>query len=215
MKKANICWIWIKMIWSEFKLSFIIFAILFILMLITYKGNSEIFKLCGNVIIVIIGLFIYKAQRRVLLWDIRNRLICEYKEIYRHLTKNLEVLESIDIEQGIPSTMHIKKLKIDDHTTLNDGDIMKNLSKEYTSIVYPMTIRTRNYNITVDSLEKSTEFNDKELFKKYLNEMKESTTRLQTLISMDALKLGCDFNHIEKRSREIIYDKSWTTITNK
>lgn len=215
-KKANICWLWIKMNWEESKVSLILIILLFAAIFIATKYGhvkffelygKEFFGLCGSIIAIIIGLFVYKAQRRILSWDIRNRLICEYQEIYRHLGKNLEVLESINIDEGVPSILHIKKLKIDDHTTLTDGEIMKHISKEYTAIVYPMTICTRNYNITVECLEKAIDFKNKELFQQYLEEMKGATNRLQSLIAEDSLKFGCDLNHTDKKTRKIIYDK--------
>ena len=72
-----------------------------------YSEYQELATLLGNIIAIIIGLFIYKAQRRILPWDIIERLNCEFKEITRHLERNFDVLVAIDTTKGIPSIMHI------------------------------------------------------------------------------------------------------------
>ena len=169
-----------SLLWATQKLSIIIVILLSIGILYSpCIKNNELTKLLGSIIAIVIGLFIYRAQRRILPWDVLKRLNCEFKEITRHLERNFEVLESIQTTKGIPSLIHIKKLKIDDHTTLTDSDILKNIPSSLTSKIYPMTIRIRNYNITFQCLERAIKFKNATLFDKYLQEIKIITKVLQ------------------------------------
>lgn len=183
---------YIKMVFGEFYMHILI---LFLLLLICYVVDVftgvcyvEMLKPIGSILAVMVGLIVYKAQKRVLTWNIRDRLICELKEMYRHLDKNLEVLEVMQQSEEKPSMMHIDKLKIDDHMTLTDAEIMKNMSKKYTAIVFPLTIRMRNYNITVDYLKTSLEENNKVLFKSYIEEMVSITKRVKEIIYKDSME---------------------------
>ncbi|MBR5540882.1 MAG: hypothetical protein IKU64_00770 [Bacteroides sp.] len=180
------------MVFGEFYMHILI---LFLLLLICYVVDVftgvcyvEMLKPIGSILAVMVGLIVYKAQKRVLTWNIRDRLICELKEMYRHLDKNLEVLEVMQQSEEKPSMMHIDKLKIDDHMTLTDAEIMKNMSKKYTAIVFPLTIRMRNYNITVDYLKTSLEENNKVLFKSYIEEMVSITKRVKEIIYKDSME---------------------------
>ena len=183
---------YIKMVFGEFYMHILI---LLLLLLICYVVDVftdvcyvEMLKPIGSILAVMVGLIVYKAQKRVLTWNIRDRLICELKEMYRHLDKNLEVLEVMQQSEEKPSMMHIDKLKIDDHMTLTDAEIMKNMSKKYTAIVFPLTIRMRNYNITVDYLKTSLEENNEMLFKSYIEEMVLITKRVKEIIYKDSME---------------------------
>ena len=189
MKNVKDIWLLTRIYCSEFTLHIIVLSLVGLIIYVVQKfvciSELNIIKILGSVLAVMIGLFVYKAQKRVLSWDIRNRLICELDELYRHLQSNLEVLELMSVSKGKPSMMHLEKLRIDDHKTLTDAEIMKNMSKKFTSLVFPLTIRMRNYNITVDYLKKALEGNDKVLFERYINEMKAITINLLVNIEYD------------------------------
>lgn len=189
IKKA---WLWLRMLWSEFYVQSGILLIIFMLYLLKSASTESLFvkkfelisslkiileqvafsKLLGGILTIMIGLFVYKAQKRVLNWDIRNRLVCELNEICRHLQKNLEVLNAIDTDSNKKiSVMHIQKLEIVINKTFTDEELLKNMNKRYTAIVFPLNVKMRNYNITVNYLKSALEENKKELFKFYLTEI--------------------------------------------
>lgn len=205
----------IKLYWDTFGVAFCVTMVPLLVMISIILCNmeceygKEIINFLGSIITITIGLFVYKIQKRTLPTIILERLCCEFKEINRHLGRNLEVLNSIKINNGIPSLMHIKKLKIDDHTTLTDNDTLKNINASCTKVIYPMTIRIRNYNITVEHLEKIIEEQNKNMIETYIEELKKITQKLQKTISQTIQKLENYDMDIEEDSKtpNIIYDK--------
>ena len=228
------CWIWIKMLWSEFYVqAFVLGALVLVYYFITkdidvspeqvgtvqeclndiqkFFNNTQtnFLTLFGSILAIMVGLFVYKAQKRVLAWDIRNRLICEYDELYRHLQRNLEVLNAIKIDRKV-SVLHIEKLRIAISQTFTDGELMRNMSKKYTAIVFPLSVRMRNYNITVDCLKEALKENKKALFKSYLDEIISVTEVLQKDIDKDSKKkLVHEVSCKEEDKKVIIYDGKW------
>lgn len=210
------CWLWIKMLWSEFYVQiFILFIMLLLYILINRficVRQDDLLKLLGSVLTIMVGLFVYKAQKRVLNWDIRNRLICEFDEIYRHLQRNSEVLDAIKNITSAKkvSVMHIEKLKIVINQTFTDEELLKNMSKKYTRIVFPLSVKMRNYNISVDCLEEALKGNNKKSFGYYLDEMIEITASLQKWIHDESkenlvYKVKCK----PESRRKLIYDGRW------
>lgn len=210
-------WLWIKMLWGEFNVQIFILGIIMLFSLFIDKCVStaqvDYLELLGSVLAIMVGLFVYKAQKRVLNWDIRNRLICEFDEIYRHLQRNLEVLsainDAINTEQKV-SVMHIEKLKIVINQTFTDEELLKNMSKRYTRIVFPLSVKMRNYNISVDCLEEALKGNNKKSFGYYLDEMIEITESLQKWIHDESeeilvYKVKCK----SESQRRLIYDGRW------
>ena len=239
MKCFKVCWFYVKKVWLWISMLFNEFGIQGFVLIIsclayfvakslfpdicecTSESNDDLLTFLGGIIAIMAGLFVYKAQKRLLCWDIRNRLVCELKEMYRHLQRNLEVLKQMDVSMGKPSAMHIEKLRIDDHKTLTDEEIMKNMSKKYTYLVFPLTVRMRNYNITVGYLEKALKDGQTNLFVSYLKEMKSITESMQRKIDKDAKEIlvydiikalqreDSENNCINKKKRTIIYDGIW------
>ena len=211
------CWLWIKMLWSEFYVQiFILFIMLLLYILINRficVRQDDLLKLLGSVLTIMVGLFVYKAQKRVLNWDIRNRLICEFDEIYRHLQRNLEVLDATNkslIGNQKVSVMHIEKLRIVINQTFTDEELLKNMNKKYTFMVFPLNVRMRNYNITVNCLKEALEKNKKDLFKSYLNEIIKITEKLQESILKDSdeklvYKIVCE----PRQPRVLVFDGNW------
>lgn len=211
------CWLWIKMLWSEFYVQiFILFIMLLLYILINRficVRQDDLLKLLGSVLTIMVGLFVYKAQKRVLNWDIRNRLICEFDEIYRHLQRNLEVLDAMNkslIGDQKVSVMHIEKLRIVINQTFTDEELLKNMNKKYTFMVFPLNVRMKNYNITVNCLKEALEKNKKDLFKSYLNEIIIITEKLQESILKDSdeklvYKIVCE----PRPPRVLVFDGNW------
>lgn len=231
------CWIWIKMLWSEFYVqAFVLGALVLVYYFIAKdidvspeqvgtvqeclndiqkffnNTQTDFLTLFGSILTIMVGLFVYKAQKRVLNWDIRNRLICEFDEIYRHLQRNSEVLDAIKnitFAKKV-SVMHIEKLKIVINQTFTDEELLKNMSKRYTRIVFPLSVKMRNYNISVDCLEEALKGNNKKSFGYYLDEMIKITASLQKWIHDESeeilvYKVKCK----PESQRRLIYDGRW------
>lgn len=109
----------------------------------TTLTNDDLLRLIGGVLAIVFGLFVYKAQKRVLNWNIRNRLICEFNEIHRHLQRNLEVLETMKKNKESDkkvSVMRVEKLRITINQTFTDDELLRNMSKECTYVVFPLCV---------------------------------------------------------------------------
>lgn len=210
------CLLHIRMLLSEFYVQIFILVSLGVLCCFINKficgAKIDVLKLLGSLLTIMVGLFVYKAQKRVLNWDIRNRLICEFDEIYRHLQRNSEVLDAIKNITSAKkvSVMHIEKLKIVINQTFTDEELLKNMSKKYTRIVFPLSVKMRNYNISVDCLEEALKGNNKKSFGYYLDEMIEITASLQKWIHDESkenlvYKVKCK----PESRRKLIYDGRW------
>lgn len=213
------CWVLLKMFWSEFCVQAIIIGLILLLNFILNKftehgiNETDFLKLLGSVLTIMVGLFVYKAQKRVLNWDIRNRLICEFDEIHRHLQRNLEVLDAIKDSMSVTkkvSVIHIEKLRIAINQTFTDDELLKNMSKKYTYMVFPLSVKMRNYNITVDHLKEAWKENKKILFESYLDEVIVITQKLQEKIYDDSkAKLAHKIKTEPGPTRTLIYDGKW------
>ena len=77
-------------------------------------------------------------------------------------------------------------------------------------MVFPLNVRMRNYNITVNCLKEALEKNKKDLFKSYLNEIIKITEKLQESILKDSdeklvYKIVCE----PRQPRVLVFDGNW------
>lgn len=176
--------------------------------------DGDILRAWSAIGAVLLGLIVYRAQRRLLIYQIVERVSGELSEIYRHLGANLEVLEKIDSSKGVPSLLHIRKLEITKYSSLSDESTLKNLDKRHNKIVFPMTVRVRNYNINVDAIVEYLKSSDKkeETFKDYMAGIVYATKDLR--IKIEECLEEMDVKMALQRSnppytKSIIYDASW------
>ena len=175
--------------------------------------QGDILRLVGSIGAVVLGLWVYRFQRRLLLTQIVDRVSGELAEIYRHLGANILVLRNIDSSKEIPSLLHIRKLEITKYSSLSDDDVLKNLEQNHNEIIFPMTVRIRNYNINVQEIVDylQSHWPNENIFNEYKEGIIEVTENLQTQITECLVRLKVKKNFETKKSdtKRIIYDRKW------
>lgn len=175
--------------------------------------KSDVIRLAGSIGAVVLGLWVYRFQRRLLLTQIVDRVSGELVEIYRHLGANLVVLNQLDSLNGIPSLLHIRKLEITKYSSLSDNDVLKNLNQYHNQIIFPMTVRIRNYNINVQQIVDylQSHWPNEKIFNEYRQGIIEVTENLQIQIKecLDCLEVEKNLKTKKSDTKKLIYDKSW------
>lgn len=196
-------------------LLFIIAVLMFTIFRSILKiGDKELISFLGTISALLIGLIVYRAQNRLLISQIANRVAGELIEIYRHLGANLEVLDKIEPTKGVPSILHIKKLGITKYSSLSDEMALRNLDKQHNQLIFPMTVRVRNYNINVDTIVEYLKSPDKkqETFSEYKNNIYLATKTLQKHIKECLEKMDVNIELPYSQCCDttmIIYDAQW------
>ncbi len=175
--------------------------------------DKELISFLGTISALLIGLIVYRAQNRLLINQIVNRVAGELIEIYRHLGANLEVVDMIDSTKGVPSILHIKKLGITKYSSLSDEMALRNLDKQHNRIIFPMTVRVRNYNINVETIVKYLKSSNKEqvIFNEYKNNIRLATITLQNYIKecLKEMDVNIELPNCKSDTTTIIYDAKW------
>lgn len=172
--------------------------------------DDEILSFIGTICAIVLGLQVYRMQNRILISQIVQRVSGELEEIHRHLRANKRVLEKLDIEK-VPSLSHIRKFAITKYSALSDDVLLRNLDKTHNKIIFPMTVRVRNYNISVSTMEEYLKSGscEKDIFVKYVSNMKNITDKLCENIEKCVKDLDIQFHELEMGSDlvEIVYTK--------
>lgn len=176
-------------------------------------GNGEWLRFMGTISAVLLGLVVYRAQKRVLSIQIVKRVSSELEEIYRHLGENINVINSIDLSKGVPSQLHIRKLEIAQYSLLSDEETLRNLDKDDNKLIFQMMVKVRNYNINVEIVNEyvKSEKHKLEIFQNHKKGLLDVTKSLQEEIKecSSAMELNIELSNVETRDRDIIYEKEW------
>ena len=111
-----------------------------------------------SLIVVAVGGFITVWLRPVVLRRIQSAneiryLHEEFKDIARHLTLNLSVIENICKQKHrLPILMHLEKLKIPTDSAIFSIDTLRLANPRIASRLYEMRLKMRNLNIEIDQL---------------------------------------------------------------
>lgn len=175
--------------------------------------NDSFWGIAGTISAVLLGLIVYRAQKRVMLYQIVNRISGELSEIYRHLGENMNVIESINLNKGIPSQLHIRKLAITKYSSLSDEETLRNLDKKHNKFVFPMTVMVRNYNINVEVINEYLQSSSlkKSILKKHLQGILKVTESLRVQIEncFKTMVIEEELPIREKKLKWILYERSW------
>ncbi len=191
-------------------------AIIFILCYYKFgmsADNDNFWGIAGTISAVLLGLIVYRAQKRVMLYQIVNRISGELSEIYRHLGENMNVIECIDLTKGVPSQLHIRKLAITKYSSLSDEETLRNLDKKHNKFVFPMTVMVRNYNINVEIINEFLQSPNltEPILREHLQGILEVTESLRGSIErcFEAMAIGEKLPVREKKHKWILYERSW------
>ncbi len=172
--------------------------------------DDEILSFIGTICAIVLGLQVYRIQNRILISQIVERVSGELEEIHRHLRANKRVLDKLNKEK-VPSLSHIRKFAITKYSALSDDVLLRNLDKTHNKIIFPMTVRVRNYNISVSTMEEYLKSGscEKDIFEKYVNNMINITNKLCDNIEKCVSDLDIKFHELDMGSDlvQIVYTK--------
>ncbi len=121
----------------------------------------ELLKLvCTAAITAGAGFFAAVGLRRVWYVDERNRkerhakatLLAELIDFVRHYEQNLQVLEAIDTNVGMPSAMHFQMLHVPEYALVFDAETLKLIPATEAAAVNHLRLILRNCNLEADAM---------------------------------------------------------------
>ena len=163
-------------------------------------------------------LLIKYSEKKLKHKDQLKLLSGELEDLIRHCVANLSILESMKMEEGMPSNMHFEKMKIMESSILFSSDTYFLIDSKYTRYIHRLRIEIRNINLEIDSViaYKKTEIPNKDILKKYVDYLisKMKTTinnlpnRLSELMIIDKTVLERINKQKEeaKHTRQIFYE---------
>jgi hypothetical protein len=105
------------------------------------------------------------------------------EDLLRHFKMNQTVCHAIDLDTGIPSSIHFRRMKVDDNSLVFDLETHKNIRKEYFHHFNRLRLNYRNSNIDLEAACNylDREDYDKAVMKNYLAVVLERQQKLQRL----------------------------------
>ena len=76
------------------------------------------------------------SERKLKHKDQLKLLLGELEDLIRHCIANLAVLESMKIEEGVPSSMHFEKMKVMESSILFASDTYLFIDTKYTRYIH-------------------------------------------------------------------------------
>lgn len=110
-------------------------------------------------------------------------LSSELEDLTRHCIANLQVLKSFDLSKGIPSSLHLQKMKIMESSILFSPDTFQIISSDYTRFINRLRLEIRNINLEIDYLLNYKQRQDfkPEVFQQYTDYL---VSKMETTITM-------------------------------
>lgn len=91
-------------------------------------------------------------QRRMRIGIERKLVMAELMDIRRHCLSNLDALTRIDLELGVPSVIHFRKLKIIESSVLFSSETFRNINTAHSPLIYRLRIVVNNLNVEADAI---------------------------------------------------------------
>lgn len=79
-------------------------------------------------------------------------LAIELKDIERHCNENAKVLNFIDLANGIPSSMHLKKMLIPESSIIFSSETYRRIYLEHSELTHELKLIVRNNNIEIQQI---------------------------------------------------------------
>lgn len=114
-------------------------------------------------------------QRRIRIAIERRLLLAELMDVCRHCLSNLDALNRIDLDRGIPSVVHFHKIKIIDSSILFSSETYRNINTAHSSLIYRLRVVVNNLNIEAATIIAylGKEMVDREVLQTYIEYMQE------------------------------------------
>jgi hypothetical protein len=181
-------------------------------------------QLITPIITVISGVLVYYWRKHVDRKAVEKQSLYvfdkESQDIYRHITRNIDVLNAIieSIKDNtIPSIMHFEKLKINESSFIFSQDFLSQISYDKIDILERLRVQLRNRNIESENTIKYIKsgrysyYTLKEYLKYSLETNKkqlEDIVTLRTMLSLDNIKV-----YVYDKS-ELVCNKSTNELKN-
>ena len=150
-------------------------------------------------------------QRRIRMVTEQKLVFSELKDVRRHCLSNLDALNRMDLDHGIPSAIHFHKIKILESSILFSPETFRNINVRHSLLIYRLRIVVNNINIDADSIISylNKDNINKNVLKAYIDYMKEK-------LAYASDRLQYELDHINskekpkyegnKRPKYIVYD---------
>lgn len=135
-----------------------------------------------------------KTDKKLKHTDQLKLLSSELEDLTRHCIANLNVLKSIDLSKGIPSSLHFEKMKVMETSILFSENTYTFISSKHTRYINRIKLEIRNINLEIDYLIK------------YTNSNKFSKDRLKQYIDYLTTKMEVTSNNLPYRLSELTSD---------
>lgn len=143
----------------------------------------------------------------------------ELEDLIRHCIANRAVLNSIELNLGMPSDMHFQKLKIMESSLLFSPETYQLIDSKYTRYIHRIKMEIRNINVEIDAVIvfKSKPNPDIEILQQYIDylviKMQSTIDQLpkrlneETIIDAAVLdRINQCKSVVETEKRKIIYE---------
>jgi len=106
----------------------------------------------GVVIAVISSIIIEFVKAKVKKRKEYTLILNEIKDLGRHFSKNVNILNQMDLSKGIPMNMHFEKLKVFEQSLIFSQDTYRTSDKKIQKHIYRFKLELRNIHIEIDDL---------------------------------------------------------------
>lgn len=92
------------------------------------------------------------VQRRIRIGIEQKLVVSELMDIRRHCLSNLDAMNRIDLDHGIPSAIHFHKIKIIESSILFSPETFRNINVTHSLLIYRLRIVINNLNIDANAV---------------------------------------------------------------
>lgn len=139
-------------------------------------------------------------------------LIAELTDIKRHFFANLEILNNIDLNCGIPSSIHFIKMRVNETSLILSPETFRNIHSDYSMLIYRLRTIIVNSNIELDGIVNYIKKDqvDISVLQRYISYIKDKMAYVTSRLTYELDNLKKDEKPAytgNKRPKKIIYEK--------
>ena len=136
------------------------------------------------------------VQRRIRIGIEQKLVVSELMDIRRHCLSNLDAMNRIDLDHGIPSAIHFHKIKIIESSILFSPETFRNINVTHSLLIYRLRIVINNLNIDADAVIHylNKDEVDQNVLQGYIDYMKEK-------LAYTSDRLAYELDNISSRSK--------------
>ncbi len=167
----------------------------------------------GALASILVNFVWYFVSRRINIFREITLIKGELNDLVRHFKANVSIVEAIDLEQGIPSLLHIRKLAVYEDSIIFSKESYRLTNKKRLNHLYRLKTELRNINVEVDAIHQYVQDGavDKKILQEFLDYMHAKFERqLSRVIMFKANGLTFTDPTIKKKKEvTIVYERTW------